>query len=92
MSRLGGLDARQTTRRDLRSKPYLLTSEVAQVLHASPKTVGTWAMQGKLPYQRTLGGHRRYPTEPILALAATLSVGLHARPSASRAVARREAP
>jgi excisionase family DNA binding protein len=62
---------------DPRFKPYLLTSEVAELLHAAPKTVGNWAKQGKLPYLRTLGGHRRYPTGPILRLAATLSTTLH---------------
>jgi excisionase family DNA binding protein len=67
---------------DPRFKPYLLTSEVAELLHASPKTVGTWAKQGKLPYLRTLGGHRRYPTDPILRLAAGLSTTL--RPKAPR--------
>ncbi|HZD67981.1 MAG TPA: helix-turn-helix domain-containing protein [Actinomycetes bacterium] len=61
---------------DPRFKPYLLTSEVAELLHASPKTVGTWAKQGKLPYLRTLGGHRRYPTGLILWLAAALSTTL----------------
>ena len=67
---------RRTGPPDPRFKPYLLTGEVAELLHASPKTVGTWAKQGKLPYVRTLGGHRRYPTDPILRLAAALSTTL----------------
>ena len=33
---------------DPRFKPYLLTSEVAELLHAAPKTVGTWAKQGRV--------------------------------------------
>jgi excisionase family DNA binding protein len=70
----------RTGLRDPRLKPYLLTSEVAELLHAAPKTVGNWAKQGKLPYQRTLGGHRRYPTGPILRLADALSATLHAEP------------
>lgn len=53
---------------DPRAKPYLLGGEVAVLLCAAPKTVATWAKQGKLPYLRTLGGHRRYPTGPILEL------------------------
>ena len=65
---------------DPRFKPYLRTSEVAELLHAAPKTVGNWAKQGKLPYQRTLGGHRRYPTGPILRLADALSATLRAEP------------
>lgn len=51
---------------------YLRTAEVAEVLHVSPKTVSRWAKEGKLPYLRTLGGHRRYPEREILELAATL--------------------
>ena len=31
-------------------------------------------MDGKLPYQRTLGGHRRYPEQAIRELAASLQV------------------
>jgi excisionase family DNA binding protein len=35
----------------------------------SPKTVSRWAQEGKLPFLRTLGGHRRYPDNEIRALA-----------------------
>jgi DNA-binding transcriptional MerR regulator len=41
-------------------------------LQVSPKTVARWAQQGLLPYQRTLGGHRRYPEPAIRELAASL--------------------
>jgi excisionase family DNA binding protein len=34
---------------------------VADILHVSPKTVSRWAMEGRLPFLKTLGGHRRYP-------------------------------
>src|SRR6266566_10129089 len=47
---------------------YLLGSEVAELLHVSPKTVARWAKEGKLPCMRTLGGHRRYPEREILEL------------------------
>jgi excisionase family DNA binding protein len=53
-------------------QPYLLTAEVATILAVSPKTVSRWAKDGKLPYLRTLGGHRRYPENDIRALAAEL--------------------
>jgi len=70
---------------DPRTKPYLRTSEVAELLHAAPKTVSNWATQGKLPYARTLGGHRRYPTSQILALACSLtSTLLPAQPTPAR--------
>jgi excisionase family DNA binding protein len=53
---------------------YLRVGEAAEILQVSPKTVCRWAMDGKLPYQRTLGGHRRYPEQVIRELAASLQV------------------
>jgi excisionase family DNA binding protein len=44
---------------------YLRTAEVADLLSVSPKTVSRWAKEGKLPFLRTLGGHRRYPEAEI---------------------------
>jgi excisionase family DNA binding protein len=51
---------------------YLHTAQVAELLHVSPKTVSRWAKEGKLPYLRTLGGHRRYPDREVRALLETL--------------------
>jgi excisionase family DNA binding protein len=51
---------------------YLLTYQVAAILFVSPKTVSRWAKEGKLPFLRTLGGHRRYPEREIRELAASL--------------------
>jgi excisionase family DNA binding protein len=51
----------------------LLTHEVADILHVSPKTVSRWAKDGKLPFQRTMGGHRRYPEAEIRKLAEDLT-------------------
>jgi excisionase family DNA binding protein len=48
---------------------YLHTAEVADILHVSPKTVSRWATEGKLPFLKTLGGHRRYPAAEIRQLA-----------------------
>ena len=53
--------------------PHLRTAEVADLLHVSPKTVSRWAKEGKLPFLRTLGGHRRYPEHAIRELAAGLA-------------------
>jgi excisionase family DNA binding protein len=52
---------------------YLRTAQVAELLQVSPKTVSRWAQEGRLPYVRTLGGHRRYPNREIRALRETLS-------------------
>ena len=51
------------------SPSYLHTAEVADLLHVSPKTVSRWAKEGKLPFLKTLGGHRRYPEAEIRDLA-----------------------
>jgi excisionase family DNA binding protein len=48
---------------------YLHTAEVADILHVSPKTVSRWAKEGRLPFLKTLGGHRRYPEAEIRDLA-----------------------
>jgi excisionase family DNA binding protein len=52
----------------------LHTAEVADILHVSPKTVSRWAKEGKLPFLKTLGGHRRYPAAEIRQLADELQV------------------
>jgi excisionase family DNA binding protein len=56
------------------SPSYLHTAEVADILHVSPKTVSRWAKEGRLPFLKTLGGHRRYPAAEIRQLAAELQV------------------
>jgi excisionase family DNA binding protein len=53
---------------------YLHTAEVADILHVSPKTVSRWAKEGRLPFLKTLGGHRRYPAAEIRRLADELQV------------------
>jgi len=50
---------------------YLRTTQVADILHVSPKTVSRWAKEGKLPFLKTLGGHR-YPDAEIRDLAEEL--------------------
>ena len=52
---------------------HLRTSQVADLLHVSPKTVARWANQGRLQHRRTLGGHRRYDPELIDALVEALT-------------------
>jgi excisionase family DNA binding protein len=53
---------------------YLRAAEVAAILQVSPKTVSRWATEGKLPFLKTLGGHRRYPAAEIRELAEQLQV------------------
>lgn len=48
--------------------PELLTpAEVGALFRVSPKTVSRWAMSGRLPAIRTLGGHRRFRREDVAA-------------------------
>ena len=45
---------------------------VRVALYVSPKTVSRWAKEGKLPFLKTLGGHRRYPEAEIRELVSEL--------------------
>jgi excisionase family DNA binding protein len=65
---------RQAAATSRRSPSYLRAAEVADILHVSPKTVSRWAKESKLPFLKTLGGHRRYPAAEIRQLAAELQV------------------
>jgi excisionase family DNA binding protein len=69
----------QRTRPSPDAEPFLPTSHVADLLHVSPKTIARWATDGRLPSQRTLGGHRRDPEPAIRQLAASPAQGV--RPS-----------
>jgi excisionase family DNA binding protein len=62
----------QSARRAPSTASFLRSADVAAILQVSPKTISRWARQGLLPYQRTLGGHRRYPEPAIRELAASL--------------------
>ena len=63
----------QSPRRAPRVATFLRSAQAAAILQVSPKTVARWAQQGRLPYQRTLGGHRRYPEPVIRELLASLT-------------------
>jgi excisionase family DNA binding protein len=62
----------QSPRRAPSTATFLRSAEVAAILQVSPKTSARWAPHGRLPYQRTHGGHRRYPESAIRELAASL--------------------
>jgi hypothetical protein len=52
---------------------WLMPAEAAAILKVHPRTVGKWALAGKITgVQRTLGGHRRYDGPEIRGLAAAL--------------------
>lgn len=56
------------------SAGYLSCKDVAALLHVSPATVSRWARAHRLPYVRTLGGHRRYPSQAIAFLLEQLAL------------------
>ena len=60
------------------AEPFLPTSQLADLLHVAPKTIAHWATDGRLPSQRTLGGHRRSPEQAIRHLTASLAQGVRA--------------
>jgi excisionase family DNA binding protein len=55
------------------SGTWLTSSQAAARLQVSAKTVTRWANQGRLPHQRTVGGHRRYDPQLIDALVQALT-------------------
>ena len=52
---------------------YLTPAEVGRLLHMSARAVSRRAAAGKIPFVRTLGGHRRYDPVLIASLAERLS-------------------
>jgi excisionase family DNA binding protein len=50
------------------SERLLTPAEVAALVFVDPKTVSRWARAGKIPSQRTPGGHRRFRSSDVQAL------------------------
>ena len=61
-------------------REYLTPGEVARILHVSPKTINRWATDKLIPCIVTLGGHRRFRREDVLAVSARMSGGVDQRP------------
>jgi excisionase family DNA binding protein len=51
---------------------WISNARAGEILQVSPKTISRWAKEGKLPFMKTLGGHRRFREAEIRELAATL--------------------
>jgi hypothetical protein len=66
----------QRTRPLPEAESFPHTSQLADLLHVSPKTIARRAKDGRPPSQRTLGGHRRYPEQTIHQLATSLAQGV----------------
>ena len=63
----------QSARRTPSDATFLRSAEVAATQHVTPKATNRWSWAGLLPFQRTLGGHRRHPEAAIRELAARLA-------------------
>jgi excisionase family DNA binding protein len=61
------------------AESLLHSSQLADILYVSPKTIARRATDGRLPSQRTIGGHRRFPEQAIRRLAASLAQGVRVR-------------
>ncbi len=51
---------------------WISLAEAAHLLHTAPTNVRRWADQGRLEVRRTVGGHRRFRRESVLALGGQL--------------------
>ncbi len=49
---------------------WLTAAQAGAILQVSGKTVTRWANERKLPFMRTLGGHRRFNEKEIRAILA----------------------
>jgi excisionase family DNA binding protein len=56
---------------------YLTSTEAAERLHVSPKTISRWSAEGRLPHVRTFGGHRRYDPQQIDRIAREMNHPTH---------------
>ena len=68
----------QRTRHTPDAEVFLYPADVANLLHVTPKTINRWSRARLLPFQRTPGGHRRYPEQAIRRLATGLAQGVRA--------------
>ena len=54
-------------------REYLTPGEVARILHVSPKTINRWANEKRIPCIVTLGGHRRFRRDDVMAVSVRMS-------------------
>jgi excisionase family DNA binding protein len=65
---------------------YLTTKDVARLLHVSPETVRQYAREGRLPFEETPGGHRRYDRGAVLRAFGRTDAPLSVGPSTLREI------
>ena len=53
---------------------YISPGQAASILRVSPKTVNRWADKKRIPCAVTLGGHRRFQLDVILAVAKSMGI------------------
>ena len=65
----------------------LSPSEAAELLNVSPVTLRQWSQKGRIPFQITPGGHRRYKRSELYSFAKIMGMEL-SDPSAPAKTAR----
>lgn len=55
---------------------YVTPAQAARMLGVSSKTVARWAAAGRIRCAVTLGGHRRFRVEDIVAIAGSMELEL----------------
>jgi excisionase family DNA binding protein len=62
-------------------REWVTLGKAAALLDVHPGTLSRWAVNGKVPHVRTIGGQRRFPVDAIEALAAEQNRPLQVRAS-----------
>lgn len=65
----------------MEERQWITLGKAAAILDVHPGTLSRWAVNGKVPYLKTIGGQRRFPVDAIEALAAEQSRTLEIRAS-----------
>jgi putative resolvase len=54
----------------MEERQWITLGKAAAILEVHPGTLSRWAVAGKIPHVRTIGGMRRFPVDVIERLAA----------------------
>src|SRR6266498_1381214 len=71
-----------------REDALLTTGEVAMLFRVSHRAVRCWADAGKLPYIRTLGGHRRFLASAVWEALSAVLPATERQPAPVQPIAR----
>lgn len=52
--------------KDFEAEVLLTPAQAGAIFGVDPKTITRWADAGKIAFQRTIGGHRRFKEEDVI--------------------------